>query len=161
MLAKRLVECGVRIVSFSWGGWDTHSENFSNLRRMLPPLDVGLSTLIDDLDSSGLLKSTMIVMWGEFGRTPRVNTNPGGGRDHWARVASALVAGGGFKVGQVIGATNRYAEAAQDRPVQLQEMFATFYHRLGIDPKNTTIRDPNGRPQYLTAHPDPIAELIG
>ena len=83
------------------------------------------------------------------------------GRDHWARAASALVAGGGMRMGQVIGSTNRYGETAQDRPVHLQEMFATFYHLLGIDPRTTTIRDPNGRPQYLVAHPDPIAELIG
>jgi hypothetical protein len=159
LLARRLVECGVRIVSFSWGGWDTHGDNFNTLRRQLPPLDIGLSAMIDDLESCGLLQSTMIVMWGEFGRTPRVN--PAAGRDHWARAASAVVAGGGFKTGQVIGSTNRYAEEARDRPVHIQEMFATFYQQLGIDPKKTTIRDPNGRPQYLTAHPEPIAELLG
>ncbi len=158
LVAKRLVECGVRIISFSWGGWDTHGDNFNSLRRMLPPLDVGLSAMIDDLESSGLLQSTMIVMWGEFGRTPRVN--PTAGRDHWAGAASALVTGGGLKMGQVIGSTNRYAETAKDRPVHLQEMFATFYQQLGIDPKKSTIRDPNGRPQYLTAHPDPVAELL-
>ena len=99
-------------------------------------------------------------MWGEFGRTPRINNN-NAGRDHWARAASALVAGGGMKLGQVIGSTNRFGEEPQDRPVHLQEMFATFYHLLGIDPKTTTLRDPNGRPHYLVAHPDPIAELIG
>jgi hypothetical protein len=159
IVAKRLVECGVRIVSFSWGGWDTHGDNFNSLRRMLPPLDVGLSALIDDLESSGMLQSTMIVMWGEFGRTPRVN--PQAGRDHWAGAASALVTGGGLTMGQVIGSTNRYAETAHDRPVHIQEMFATFYQQLGIDPKKTTIRDPNGRPQYLTAHPEPVAELVG
>ncbi len=159
LLAKRLVECGVRIVSFAWGGWDTHGDNFNALRRQLPPLDIGLSAMIDDLDSSGLLDSTMVVMWGEFGRTPRVN--PTSGRDHWARAASAFVAGGGFKTGQVIGSTNRYAEEPRDRPVHIQEMFATFYQQLGIDPRKTTIRDPNGRPQYLTAHPDPVAELLG
>ena len=91
--------------------------------------------MIDDLESSGLLQSTMIVMWGEFGRTPRVN--PKAGRDHWAGAASALVTGGGLKMGQVIGSTNRYAETAQDRPVHIQEMFATFYQQLGIDPKKT------------------------
>ena len=159
LLAKRLVECGVRIVGFSWGGWDTHGDNFNTLRHQLPPLDVGLSAMIEDLDSCGLLESTMVVMWGEFGRTPRVN--PTAGRDHWARAASAFVAGGGFKTGQVIGSTSRYAEEPRDRPVHIQEMFATFYQQLGIDPKKTTIRDPNGRPQYLTAHPDPVAELLG
>ncbi|HEX3998347.1 MAG TPA: DUF1501 domain-containing protein [Pirellulales bacterium] len=159
LVAKRLIETGVRIISMSWGGWDTHAQNFTSLRRQLPPLDTALSAMIEDLDASGLLGSTMIVMWGEFGRTPRIN--PGAGRDHWARAASALVAGGGMRMGQVIGSTNRYGETAQDRPVHLQEMFATFYHLLGIDPQTTTIRDPNGRPQYLVTHPDPIAELIG
>jgi hypothetical protein len=159
LVAKRLIECGVRIISLSWGGWDTHGDNFNVLRRQLPQLDTGLSAMLEDLDSSGLLSNTIVVMWGEFGRTPRIN--PQAGRDHWARAASALVAGGGMRMGQVIGSTNRYGEVAQDRPVHLQEVFATFYHLLGIDPHSTTIRDPNGRPQYLVAHPDPIAELIG
>jgi len=159
LVAKRLVECGVRVVSLSWNGWDTHSNNFTELRHHLPLLDMGLTAMLEDLDASGLLSNTIVVMWGEFGRTPRIN--PMAGRDHWARAASALVAGGGMRMGQVIGSTNRYGETAQDRPVHLQEMFATFYHLLGIDPHNTTIRDPNGRPQYLVAHPDPVAELIG
>jgi hypothetical protein len=159
LVAKRLIECGVRIISLSWGGWDTHGDNFNSLRRQLPPLDTALSAMLEDLDASGLLSNTIVVMWGEFGRSPRIN--PQAGRDHWARAASALVAGGGMRMGQVIGSTNRYGETAQDRPVHLQEMFATFYHLLGIDPHNTTIRDPNGRPQYLVTHPDPIAELIG
>ena len=159
LVAKRLIECGVRVISLSWGGWDTHSDNFNSLRRQLPPLDTALSAMIEDLDSSGLLSNTIVVMWGEFGRSPRIN--PQAGRDHWARAASALVAGGGMQMGQVIGSTNRYGETAQDRPVHLQEMFATFYHLFGIDPQTTTIRDPNGRPQYLVTHPDPIAELIG
>ncbi len=160
LMARRLVECGVRIVSLSWGGWDTHSDNFVTLRRQLPPLDTALSALIEDLDAHGLLATTAIVMWGEFGRTPRINNN-NGGRDHWARAATAFVAGGGMRVGQVIGSTNRYGETAQDRPIHLQEVFATFYHLLGIDPKTTTLRDPNGRPQYLVANPDPISELVG
>ncbi len=159
LLAKRLVECGVRIVSFSWGGWDTHSANFETLRRQLPPLDVAMSAMLEDLEASGLLKSTIVVMWGEFGRTPRIN--PGAGRDHWARAATAFVAGGGMKMGQVIGSTNRYGEEPADRPVHLQQVFSTFYQLLGIDPKTTTIRDPNGRPQYLVANPEPIAELLG
>jgi hypothetical protein len=158
LLARRLVECGVRVISFSCYSWDTHTENFTTLRRQLPPLDTGLSALINDLDEHGLLATTTIAMWGEFGRSPRI---AGGGRDHWPRAASVFIAGGGLRSGQVIGSTNRYGETAQDRPVHFQEVFATFYHQLGIDPKTTTLRDPNGRPQYLVEHPDPIAELIG
>jgi arylsulfatase A-like enzyme len=115
--------------------------------------------LIQDLDERGMLADTAVVMWGEFGRTPRVNTTAG--RDHWARASSAFLAGGGMKMGQVIGSTNRYAEAPADRPVHLHEVFATFYHLLGIDPKTTTLEDPNGRPQYLVNVAEPIKELVG
>lgn len=159
LLARRLIESGARVVSFSWGGWDTHGDNFNALKRMLPQLDVGLSALIEDLDQRGMLQDTAVVMWGEFGRTPRVNQTAG--RDHWPRASAAFLAGGGMKGGQVIGSTNRYAEAPQDRPVHLHEVFATFYHLLGIDPKTTTLNDPNGRPQYLVNIPQPIKELIG
>jgi hypothetical protein len=159
LLSRRLIEIGARVVSFSWGGWDTHGDNFNALRRMLPRLDVGLSALIQDLDESGMLADTAVVMWGEFGRTPRVNTTAG--RDHWARASSAFLAGGGMKMGQVIGSTNRYAEAPAERPVHLHEVFATFYRLLGIDPKTTTLQDPNGRPQYLVSIPEPIKELVG
>ncbi len=159
LLARRLIETGARAVSFSWGGWDTHGDNFNALRRMLPRLDVGLSALVGDLDERGMLDDTAVVMWGEFGRTPRVNTTAG--RDHWSRASSAFIAGGGMKTGQVIGATNRYGEAPTERPVHLHEVFATFYHLLGIDPKTTTLLDPNGRPQYLVSMPEPIKELVG
>ncbi|MEX2141601.1 MAG: DUF1501 domain-containing protein [Pirellulales bacterium] len=159
LLSRRLIETGARSVSFSWGGWDTHGDNFNAMRRMLPMLDVGLSALIQDLDERGMLDNTAVVMWGEFGRTPRINSTAG--RDHWARASSAFVAGGGMKLGQVIGATNRYGEAPTERPVHLHEVFATFYHLLGIDPKTTTLQDPNGRPQYLVNIAEPIRELVG
>jgi hypothetical protein len=159
LLSRRLIEAGARAVSFSWGGWDTHGDNFNALRRMLPQLDVGLSALVEDLDQRGMLADTAVVMWGEFGRTPRVNTTAG--RDHWARACSAFIAGGGMKPGQVIGSTNRYGEEPHERPVHLQEVFATLYHLMGIDAKQTTLRDPNGRPQYLVSMPDPVRELIG
>jgi hypothetical protein len=159
LLSRRLIEIGARAVSFSWGGWDTHGDNFNALRRMLPRLDVGLSALIQDLDERGMLDDTAVVMWGEFGRTPRINTTAG--RDHWARASAAFVAGGGMKTGQVIGSTNRYAEVPAERPVHLHEVFATFYHLLGIDPKTTTLQDPNGRPQYLVNVTEPIKELVG
>ena len=114
---------------------------------------------MEDLSSSGLLETTAVVLWGEFGRSPRINLDAG--REHWPQASCALIAGGGMKMGQVIGSTNRYGEVPQDRPVHLQEVFATLYHLLGIDPRTTTLRDPNGRPQYLVAHPDPIQELVG
>jgi uncharacterized protein (DUF1501 family) len=156
--ARRLIEAGVRCVSFSWGGWDTHGDNFNQLRRQLPELDEGLSALVEDLDNRGMLDDVMILMSGEFGRTPRVNG--GAGRDHWPQVGCALVAGGGMRMGQAIGTTNRLGEFAQDRPVDLQEIFATLYHQLGIDPAATTLIDPNGRPQYLVDARRPMPELV-
>ena len=109
-------------------------------------------------DDRGLLETTLVITAGEFGRTPRINKK--GGRDHWAPVSCALLAGGGMRTGQVIGSTNRLGEYAQDRPVHMQEIVSTVYHNLGIDPHTTTLTDPNGRPQYLLDHRDPIEELV-
>ena len=158
LMARRLVEAGVRVVTLSWGGWDTHSNNFQTLRRQLPALDGALSALITDLNERGLANDVSVVVWGEFGRTPRVNATAG--RDHWSRVMQAVVAGGGMKMGQVIGSTDRYGGEAADRPVHLREVFSTMYHNLGIDPKKTQITDPAGRPQYLVDGYDPIRELV-
>ncbi len=158
LTARRLVEAGVRVVTFSWGGWDTHGNNFGELKRQLPKLDVGLRSLVQDLTDRGLDKDVTVVMWGEFGRTPRVNANAG--RDHWSRLAMCFLAGGGMRTGQAIGTSTRYAEDAKDRPVHLQEVFATLYHNLGIDVEKTTIIDPAGRPQYLVDKRTPITELI-
>ncbi|MBS0263413.1 MAG: DUF1501 domain-containing protein [Planctomycetes bacterium] len=157
LAARRLVSAGVRCVSLSWGGGDTHGQNFSHLRGQLPPLDRGLATLVEDLDGHGLLQDTIVIVWGEFGRTPRVNA--AAGRDHWPRAMSVLVAGGGLQTGQVIGATNRNGEMPKDRPVHLQELFATLYMHMGIDPKYTTLIDNNGRPQYLVEHNTSLREL--
>ncbi|CAA9402832.1 MAG: hypothetical protein AVDCRST_MAG64-1817 [uncultured Phycisphaerae bacterium] len=158
LMARRLIEAGVRAVSLTFGGWDTHSDNFNQLRRQLPPLDAALAALLLDLDERGMSNDVTVVMWGEFGRTPRVNS--GAGRDHWPRVMQAFIAGGGMKNGQVVGATDRYGGEAADRPVHLREMFATLYHNMGIDAKATTITDPAGRPQYLVDGYDPIKELV-
>lgn len=161
LTARRLIQAGVRVVSMngSWGGWDTHRDNFKNLSsRNLPKMDRGLHALITDLDSHGMLDDVSIVVWGEFGRTPRVNKRAG--RDHWPRVAMAFLAGGGMRTGQVIGSTTRYAEEADSRPVHFQEVLATLYHNLGIDTETTQIIDPAGRPQYLLEHRDPVHELI-
>jgi hypothetical protein len=158
LLARRLVEAGVRVVSLSWGGWDTHGQNFQSMRQQLPALDVGLSALIEDLSARGLLEDTMIMMSGEFGRTPRING--GAGRDHWAPASFFFLAGGGLRTGQVIGATNRLGERPQERPVHVQQVFATVYKNLGIDVESVTLTDPNGRPQYLVEHREVIKELI-
>ena len=158
LLARRLVEAGVRVVSLSWGGWDTHGQNFQSMRQQLPALDVGLSCLIDDLAARGMLEDTMIMMSGEFGRTPRING--GAGRDHWAPASFVFLAGGGLRTGQVVGSTNRLGERPQDRPVHLQQVFATVYRNLGIDVESTTLTDPNGRPQYLVDEREVIQELI-
>jgi len=158
ILARRLIEAGSRCVAFSWGGWDTHGDNFNQMRRQLPPLDQCLAMLLDDLDSRGLLDSTIIMMSGEFGRTPRVNG--GAGRDHWPRASFFFLAGGGMRHGQMIGSTTRNAEEPLERPVHIQHVFHTVYHQLGIDADAVTLTDPNGRPQYLVEERKLIGELI-
>lgn len=158
LMARRLVEAGVRCVTLSFGSWDRHGGNFQQLPIQLSRLDQGITALVDDLHARGLDQDVSVVAWGEFGRTPRIN--PGGGRDHWPQVSCALLAGGGMRMGQVIGSTNRLGEVPQDRPVHYQDVFATLYHQLGIDVANVTIPDPTGRPQYLLDHREPIRELI-
>ena len=165
LMARRLVEAGVRCVTLTYGRWDTHgtnhgapANNFDVMRTNAPKLDQALSALVQDLDERRLLDEVMVLAWGEFGRTPRINKK--GGRDHWDPVSCALLAGGGMQTGQVIGSTNRLGEYAQDRPVHMQEIVATTYDRLGINPHITTLTDPIGRPQYLVDHRKPIAELV-
>jgi len=156
--ARRLIQAGVRCVSFNWGSWDTHSRNFITLGTQLPALDKAMSALIEDLDAHGQLDDTIIMMSGEFGRTPRVNGNAG--RDHWPQASSFFLAGGGFKHGQFIGSTNSRGERPKDRPVDLQHVFTTVYKQLGIDPEVVTLTDPNGRPQYLMEKRELITELV-
>ena len=158
LLARRLIEAGSRCVAFTWGSWDTHSNNFASMKSQLPNLDNGLSALIEDLDGHGMLQDTIILMSGEFGRTPRING--GAGRDHWGRAGFFYIGGGGFRHGKAIGSTNRFGEVAHDRPVHLQNVFATVYKQLGIDPDTVTLTDPNGRPQYLVDERKLITELL-
>lgn len=157
LLARRLIEAGVRCVSVSFSDFDTHRGNFPRMRQMLPILDHGLHALITDLTERGMLGDVTIVACGEFGRTPKINAS--GGRDHWPRVGMALMAGGPT-VGQVLGATDRDAATATARPVTYQDLLATLYHRLGLDANSTTLLDPTGRPRYLVEQGRPIAELI-
>ena len=158
LVARRLVEAGVRVVTMSFGRWDSHGKNFDLVRDHGGKLDQALSALIEDLDVRGMLDDTTVIAWGEFGRTPRVNDKAG--RDHWPQVSCAILAGGGMRTGQVIGSTNRLGEYAKDRPVSFQEIHATLYHQLGIDPRTTTVTDLTGRPQYLVENVEPIRELV-
>jgi len=158
LLARRLIQAGVRVVTLNWGSWDTHSGNFTKLKTQLPKLDIAMSALLEDLEIHGLSNDVSVVMWGEFGRTPRVNKNAG--RDHWRQVMGAFVAGGGMKLGQAIGASTPDGGEAMDRPVQLQEIIATLYHNLGIDAESVTLPDSAGRPQYLVDHRRPMPELV-
>ncbi|MEX0701656.1 MAG: DUF1501 domain-containing protein [Planctomycetales bacterium] len=158
LTARRLIEAGVRCVAFSFYDWDTHADNFRGMRIRLPNLSRALTALIEELEQRGLLDDTIIMMSGEFGRTPRINGSAG--RDHWNQASCFFLAGGGLRHGQMIGATDARAEAPVDRPVHLQQVFATVYRQLGIDPDRTQLIDPNGRPQYLLDHRDPIRELI-
>jgi uncharacterized protein (DUF1501 family) len=157
LLARRLIEAGVRVVTLTYGRWDSHSKNFDLVRDHGGKLDQCLSALIEDLDQRGMLQDVTILVWGEFGRTPRINKDAG--RDHWPQVSCALLAGGGMRTGQVIGATNRLGEYAAQRPVTFQEVIATVYHNLGIDPSETTILDPTGRPQHLV-EAAPLREVL-
>jgi hypothetical protein len=157
LMARRLVEAGARCVTIGFGRWDYHGNNFGQCRERLPKLDTALSALIDDLDARGILDDTTIVVWGEFGRTPQINRDAG--RDHWPQNNCAILAGGGLRTGQVIGATTKDAGLPKDRPVTFQEVFATIYHTLGIDP-DSTVPDRGGRPMRLLDELEPIRELV-
>ena len=159
LVARRLVEAGARCVTVAFSRWDHHGRNFDALRQDLPLLDRGLSALLEDLHQRGLDQDVSVVVWGEFGRTPTINKD--GGRDHWPRVSCALLAGGGMKTGQVIGATDRLGGEAVERPVEFGEVFATLYQRLGIDVNKATVPDLSGRPQFLVDRGmQPMPELI-
>jgi uncharacterized protein (DUF1501 family) len=158
LMARRLVEAGARCVTMNYGRWDFHDRNHSELLTHLPLFDQGLSALVEDLHERGLDKEVAVVAWGEFGRTPQINAT--GGRDHWPRVGCAVLAGGGFKTGQVIGATDRLGGEPSERPVHFGEVFATLYHWLGIDLNASTLPDLSGRPQYLVDGWQPMKELV-
>ena len=158
LIARRLVEAGARVVTVAFGFWDYHSNNFKTAREDMPMLDQGVSALVQDLHDRGLDKDVSVIVWGEFGRTPTINKD--GGRDHWPRVSCALLAGGGMKTGQVIGATDRLGGEASERPVHFQEVFATLYHNMGIDVNKATVTDLSGRPHFLVDGHQPMREVI-
>jgi len=159
LVARRLVEAGARCVTVAYGFWDTHGGNFDWLRKYLPVFDQGVSALIDDIHCRGLDRDVTVVVWGEFGRTPKINKNAG--RDHWANVSSALLFGGGMNVGQVIGSTDKLGGSAAARPVHYQDVLATIYHNLGID-SHAVVPDKADRPvSVLPPTVEPIRELVG
>ena len=161
-IARRLVEAGARFVSLNYSRWDLHGGdgmNFPRSREEFPLLDQGLSALVTDLHERGLDRDVSVVVWGEFGRTPKINSK--NSRDHWPRVSCAMLAGGGMRTGQVIGATNKYGEHAVERPVKFQEVFATFYHKVGLGVCNFRVFDNIDVPLYLLYDCiQPIHEVI-
>jgi len=158
LLARRLVEAGVRCVSVSFSDFDTHSKNFPRMRNLMPIVDHALHALLQDLEQRGLWNDVTVLVWGEFGRSPRVNKD--GGRDHWPEVGPAMMFGGGIRGGQVVGATDRLGGKVISRPVTYQEVLATVYHCLGIDPSSTTLIDPSGRPIHVLDKSSAIQEII-
>lgn len=161
LLALRLVESGVRLVSVQLGGWDTHQDNFSKLKNTnLPKLDVGLSGLLSGLDQRGLLESTAVFVTGEFGRTPKINQRSAeGGRDHYPRCMFMLMAGGGIRGGQVIGESDETASGPKHEAITPDDVAASFYHNLGIDP-STEFNSSTGRPITLVRDGSIIQQLF-
>ncbi len=152
LAARRLISAGAKFVTINHGGWDTHKDHFASMRRKLPELDRGLASLIADLDDRGMLDSTIVWCIGEFGRTPKVAVESpwNGGRHHFGAVFSTLVAGGGFKGGQVVGASDDRGERVHDRPVYPGDLIGTMYELLGIDPE-ASLPHPMG--QFVRATP--------
>lgn len=158
LAARRLAEAGARVVTVAYGFWDTHGNNFGHLKQHLPLFDKGVSALVEDIYARGLDQDVTVVVWGEFGRTPKINKDAG--RDHWAPVNSVLFSGGGLKVGQVIGSTDRQGAYAAASPIHYRDVLATVYHTLGIDSR-TFIEDRTGRPMtILPPTAEPIRQLI-
>jgi len=156
LLARRLIERGVRFVTINSGGWDHHAKIWEGLEKKVPHLDQGLAALIKNLDQSGLLKETLVVVMGEFGRSPKVNKD--NGRDHWGPAASLLFAGAGVRGGNVIGATDKHGAYVTDRPVRPADVAYSIYEALGINPRKE-LRTPEGRPQEILDQGDLIKEL--
>lgn len=158
LLSRRLVEAGVPFVTLYDGGWDHHRGMFPALDKRLPSFEATIAALIEDLHERGTLERTLVVVLGEFGRTPKVNKD--GGRDHWSNAMSVMFAGGGTPPGQVVGATDRNGYSAVERVLSPENFVSTIYTKLGIDP-NKILYTPEGRPTHLVSDPTPIKELMG
>lgn len=158
LTARRLIEAGVGCVTLSYGGWDTHSGNFKELKRILPGLDRGVTNLVQDLHDRRMAEDVVTVVWGEFGRTPKINGSDAG-RDHWSPVMSALVAGGGLRMGQAVGASSARGEYPKDRPYKVPHLLSTIYHAIGIDP-GATFPNGTGRPMYVLDDRARVEELL-
>ncbi|HZT81059.1 MAG TPA: DUF1501 domain-containing protein [Gemmataceae bacterium] len=157
LLARRLVEAGVRFVTVNYGGWDHHAKIWDNLGRKLPEFDRGFSALVEDLDERGLLSETLVLCMGEFGRTPKINKDAG--RDHWGPAASLLFAGAGVARGRVIGATDKQGAYVTRRPVAPADVACTVFETLGIDPRKQ-LRTPDGRPVEILDKGETVKELF-
>jgi hypothetical protein len=158
LTARRLVEAGAGVVTLSYGGWDTHGANFKTLAKQLPMVDRAIASLVQDLHDRGLSNDVSVVMWGEFGRTPKINN--GAGRDHWPQVMSAMVAGGGMRMGQMVGTSSERGERPKDRPTTPSQVLSTIYHAMGIDPSMTFLNG-SGRPMHILDDRQPLSELLG
>ena len=167
LAARRLVEAGSRFVSVFWdeyglagSAWDTHWDHYDRMKKELcPGFDHGLAGLVNDLDSRGLLDETLVLCVSEHGRTPKINSAVGGGRDHWSQAYSAVMAGGGVARGRVVGRTDKIAGEVADNPVSPKDLLATTYHLLGIDPE-TTIEDRQGRPTELVPEGRVLTDVL-
>jgi hypothetical protein len=157
LLARRLVAAGVPFVTLNEGGWDHHTDLFNSLRKRLPAVETALAALINDLQRLGMLERTLVVVLGEFGRTPKINKDAG--RDHWSNAMSVVFAGGGTPGGQVVGATDRQGYAAIERVLSPENFVSTIYQKLGIDP-GSILHTPEGRPVHLVSDAEPIRELM-
>jgi hypothetical protein len=158
LMARRLVEAGVRYVTVGMPGWDTHRDNFNELKdKLLPVLDMAYSSLLQDLHDRGLSDSTLVICIGEFGRTPKINSEAG--RDHWPSAQAFTIGGGGIKTGLVIGETNERSEYPTERPVSVQDLSATTLRALGI-PLESEYRTTENRPVTVVKGGEPIAELL-
>jgi uncharacterized protein (DUF1501 family) len=148
LLARRLVESGVRVVTVNYSFWDWHGGNFKNAKEELPIFDKAVSALVEDIYDRGMDKDVTVIAWGEFGRTPKINKDAG--RDHWPRVSCALMSGGGMKTGQTIGETDRLGGEPASRPVTFEEVHATLYRNLGVNLQTAPrLFDFRGRPQNI------------
>ena len=162
LVARRLVERGIPYVTINYGGWDTHKDNFQTMRRQLPEMDKGLATLLQDLSERGLLDRTIVWWGGEFGRTPKIQWEApwNGGRNHWGKVFSAMLAGGGFKGGQVVGASDAKGEEVKERPVYPVDLIGSIYAQLGIE-ATTKLPNPEGLPTFVMPGADDGIKTAG